>query len=305
MLKESFEGYKVLDEVGVGGLGKVYRAIDLKTGQTVAIKVLHEKYAMSRKFLGIFHRELLIVSSLHHKHIVSYLNSYFKPPVCYIVSEFIDGWPLHKFVRAVGRVPPLVALSIIFDMLQGIDYLHLHDTIHSDLSAPNVLIDKSGRVLVTDFGLACQIDIEDYKNYMVGTPGYYSPEHITDTPMTPATDIYCTGLMLFEMMTGKKAVPALTDRRQIYSAMKNIPFSLIVTKDGKMQSMFRKLLKRVLHIKAHKRIQSADEMMLECFKILKHFELRFARHAIQQFLIDQNLAKGPLKVPPQNIYYGM
>ena len=186
-LPERLGHYRIVEEVGVGGLGRVFRAIDERTGNTVAVKVLHDKYTHNRKFLGIFHRELLIMAGMHHKHIVGYLDSYFEPPNCYIVTEFVEGWSGHYFLKQVGRVPPLVALSIVIDMMKGIDHLHLHDTIHSDLSASNILIDRSGRVMVTDFGLSCQMDVEDYKNYMIGTPGYYSPEHISEAAICPQT----------------------------------------------------------------------------------------------------------------------
>lgn len=297
--------YKLQEEVGSGGLGRVFRAIDERSGRTVAVKFLHDKYANNRKFLGIFHRELLIVSRLHHKHIVSFLDSGFEPPECFIVTEFIEGWSLHSFMKAVGKTPPLVALCIMIDMLQGVDYLHLHDTVHADLSSANVLIERSGRVLVTDFGLACERDIEDYKNYMVGTPGYYSPEHITETSIVPQTDIYCAGLLLYELLTGHKAVPASNDRKKVLASMKEIDLTKIRSAESSMESMLRKLTRECLQYSVKSRLHGADAMMFECYRILKRYHIRYARHAIKKFLIDRKMTKGPFDGKDQQIYVGL
>jgi len=294
--------YRVMEEVGAGGLGRVFRAIDEQTGKTVAIKVLHEKFASDPKFLGIFHRELLIMSRLNHKHIVSYIDSHFEPPDCYIVSQFVEGWSGHGFFKKVKKVPPLVALSIVIDMLQGIDHLHLHDTIHSDLSAANYMLDREGRVFVMDFGLSCQMQVEDYKNYLIGTPGYYSPEHITDAPLMPQTDIYCAGLILYELITGTKAVPPLSDRAKIVEYMKKIDFKRIEFRDRKLTNMTRKLLRKALHYNVSRRIEAADKMMFICYEILRRYNIRYARHAIAKYLIDKKLARGPFTGFDQDIY---
>ncbi|NDE16355.1 serine/threonine protein kinase [bacterium] len=296
--------YKVVAEVGVGGLGRVFRGIDERNGNSVAIKVLHDKYARNSKFLGIFHRELLIVSSLHHKHIVSYLDSFFNPPDCYIVTEFVDGWSGYSFLKQVKRVPPLVGLCVVIDMLQGIDHLHLHDTIHSDLSAANYLIDKKGRILVTDFGLACRLEVEDYRNYMIGTPGYYSPEHISNEPIVQQTDIYCAGLILFELVTGRKIIPASNDRHQTLELMRRLKIPALGLTDPAMEKALNKLLKTALAFSVSRRYQSADLMMFACYEILKRYEIRFARHAIKKFLVDQALVPGPYEGHDQAIYHG-
>lgn len=296
--------YKIADEVGVGGLGRVFRAIDERNGRTVAVKVLHDKFMNNRKFLGIFHRELLIMASLNHRHIVTFLDSYFDPPVCYIVTEFIEGWSGYALYKKTGRMPPLVGLSILIDMLQGIDHLHLHNVIHSDLSAANYLVEKSGRVLVTDFGLSCKQEIEDYRNYMIGTPGYYSPEHISEQGIVPQTDLYCVGLILFELLAGQKAVIASTDRHKIIANMKRIEFKLIQCSDPKMQKMLRNFLEKALSPQVSKRFQSADQMMFACYEILRRYGIRFARHAVKKYLIDKGLVKGPFTGQDQNIYVG-
>lgn len=304
-IEVQIKNYQVLNEIGAGGLGKVFKAIDPRTGRLVAIKVLHSRYQQSPRFLGIFHRELLIVSRLKHKHIVEYIDSNFQPPNCYIVAEFVDGYSLHALMKAAGKFPPLVGLAVAFDILQGIDYLHLHDTIHSDLSSPNVLIDKSGRVMVTDFGLACQQEVEDYKSYMVGTPGYYSPEHITDSGIVPQSDIYCVGLLIYEMLTGGKAVPASKDRKEILRNMKKIDLNMVNTTDRKLTALIRRLLKETFAINPKSRIPSAEAMMFLIYRILNKHNIRYARYAIRQFMIDKKLAPQVSEQQKQDIYFGM
>lgn len=294
--------YVVESEVGSGGLGRVFRSTDPRTGRSVAVKILHDRYQESRKFLGIFHRELLIVSRLKHKHIVEYIDASFDPPNCYIVTEFIDGWSLYKLMRHFGRFPPLVALCIAIDILQGIDYLHLHDTIHSDLSSPNVLVSNSGKVLLTDFGLACDVELENYKNYMVGTPGYYSPEHVIEAAIMPQSDLYCVGLLLFEMVTGEKAVKPSKKREEILSAMKDIDINLVRCDDRRMQTMLRNFLRTALKFRPSSRYPNAESMIVDIYEILKRYGIRYSRYSIRQFLADGELAS-PLEDKYKQLIY--
>lgn len=296
--------YIIEYEVGAGGLGRVFRSKDPRTGKAVAVKVLHDKYQESRKFLGIFHRETIIVAKLKHKHIVEFVDANFDPPNCYIVSEFIDGWSLYKIMRHFKQIPPLVALCIAIDILQGIDYLHLHDTIHSDLSSPNVLISNAGKVLLTDFGLACNGDSENYKNYMVGTPGYYSPEHVVESAIMNQSDLYCVGLLLYEMISGEKAAKASKNRSEILAAMKSIDFDVIQSDDKKLQGLVRDFLKKSLRFNRFLRYRNAESMILDIYKILKRYDIRYSRYAIRQFLADNQMAAPLPEKHKQDIYMG-
>jgi eukaryotic-like serine/threonine-protein kinase len=296
--------YRLMQEVGAGGVGRVFKAIDERSGRTVAVKILHDALLSDRKRLGHFHRELLIMSSFSHRHIVSYLDSYFNPPDCYIVTEFIEGWSGYALYKKTGRMPPLVALCILIDVLKGVDYLHLHNTIHSDLSAANYLVDKNGRVALTDFGLSIKVEVEDYKNYSLGTPGYYAPEHITGSGITPATDLYCAGLILYELIVGQKAVPATKDTAKNFASMKKIHFELIQTSDPKVTKKIRALLEKALAFNPSRRFGAADEMMWAAYEIVKRYNIRFARYAVNQYLIDKGLAEGTTLGPKQDIYRG-
>ena len=297
--------YEIDYEIGAGGLGRVFKGVDTKTGKVVAIKILHEQYQMNRKFLGIFHRELLTVSGLKHKNIVPYVGANYEPPGCYIVTEFVDGWPLNRLIKNFKKIPPLVALSITIDMLQGIDYLHLHDTIHSDLSAANVLISRQGRVLLTDFGLACKSELDNYKNYMVGTPGYYSPEHITESSIRPNSDIYCIGLLLYEMLTGEKAVLASKKQEDVLASMKKIQFSKIKLSERGLQRQIRSICKKALSFHSLWRTPNAEKMIFQIYEVLKKYNIRYSRHAIHQYLSETGLALPIPEKYQQDIYRGL
>jgi serine/threonine protein kinase len=296
--------YLLGPQIGIGGLGRVYKAQDQRNGDIVALKILHEKYANDRKFLGIFHKELMIMGSLSHKHIVGYRESYFNPPNCYVITDYIDGWSGYSFLKKGGQLPPLVAFSIILDLLQAIDHLHLHDTIHADLSAANYMIDRHGRVYLMDFGLSCRTEVENYKNYMVGTPGYHSPEHISDQAISPKTDIYCVGILLYELLTGQKPVPSGQDRRKTLKLMRKINFSEVTTTDWMMQLKIRKFLKKCLSWRQSGRFANIEETMLSCYDILRRYHIRYARHAIRQYIVTMGLDEGLPSGPNQNIFYG-
>ena len=296
--------YRLIEEVGAGGVGRVFKALDERTGRTVAVKILHDALLKDPKRLGHFHRELLIMSSFSHRHIVSYLDAYFNPPDCYIVTEFIEGWSGYALYKKTGRMPPLVALCILIDILKGVDYLHLHNTIHSDLSAANYLVDKNGRVALTDFGLSIKVEIEDYKNYSLGTPGYYAPEHITGSGISTPTDLYCAGLVLYELVVGQKAVAATKSNATNFSNMKKIRFDIINTADPKMTKMIVALLQKALAFNPSRRFGAADEMMWAAYEIVRKYNIRFARYAINQYLVDKGLSNELVDAKKQDIYRG-
>ena len=296
--------YKVIEEVGAGGLGRVFKAKDPDTGDIVAVKILYDKFQNDKRILGLFHKEMLTVSSLKHKHIVEYRDASFQPPYCYIVSEFVDGLSLHQFMKKAGKtIPPLVALSICLDILQGLDYLHLHDTFHSDLSSPNVIIGHNGKVFITDFGLAVTDEVDNIKGPMVGTPGYFSPEHVSVDPMVAASDVYCAGLLLYEMLMGKKAASASKSRSESVANMKKIDFSGFGNSIMGPKAQIKKLVKKSLKYNQMFRYKSAEEMIVDIYKILVKNNIQYTRYAVLQFMVDQGMTDYPLKEnAKQDIY---
>ena len=205
--------------------------------------------------------------------------------------------------RANRPIPPLVALSICLDILQGLDYLHLHDTFHSDLSSPNVIIGHNGKVFITDFGLAVTDDVDNVKGPMVGTPGYFSPEHTSNDPLVAASDIYCVGLLLYEMLLGKKAAGASKSRTESTSNMKKIDFSDFGHSLMGPQAQIKKIIKKSLRYNQMFRYKSAEEMIVDIYKVLVKNNINYTRYAVLQFMVDRQMTTYPIKEnAKQNIY---
>ncbi|MDE3268693.1 MAG: serine/threonine-protein kinase [Pseudomonadota bacterium] len=291
-----YGNYRILSELGSGGLGRVFKAVHLQNQNIVALKVISDRFYRNKRFIGIFHREMMTHSELKHKNIVRWHECMHKEPLCYIATEFIDGWSGSQFIkRNRRRIPPVVALSVIYQILQGLDHLHLRDKVHSDLSAGNFLVERTGRVVLTDFGLSSEIN--DHKNYLVGTPGYYSPEHINNTGITRGSDTYCVGLLLYELVVGTRAVPASKDRHLVLKEMSNLSPSFfaqnIVCADHAMKSMLIQMLTRALSFFQNKRYPSAERMLYDCSFVLGRFKVRRPRHTVLGFLEQAGMVDSP------------
>ena len=293
--------YRIISEIGSGGLGQVFKAVHLGNHVTVALKLIHDRLYCNKKFIGLLHREMLIHAGLQHRNIVRHYDNRFNPPLCYIATEYIDGWSGSVFIKRNKEVPPLVALALIYQILQGLDYLHLHDKVHADLSAGNFLVERSGRAVLTDFGLSSEL--QDHKNYLIGTPGYYSPEHITKESVSYASDTYCVGLILYELIAGYRAVVASKNHRLVSTNMRKIAFASLPCADGGMKSILVKLLQRALAFENSKRYAMADRMLFDCHLILGKYNITSPRQAVLKYLVQAGLTTATCG-DKQDIYRG-
>jgi serine/threonine protein kinase len=293
--------FEILEKVGAGGLGEVYKARDTETGQIVALKRLHDKYQHNKRLLGLFHKEIMIHSQVAHRHCVQFIEAHLKPPNAHIVTGYVDGFNGHHLIRQAGPIPPLVACCILIDALQGLEHLHCLDIIHSDLTPSNIMIDKTGKVLLADFGLSCFNEIEDYAGITVGTPGYQAPERLQNEPMTVHSDIYCAGIVLHEMLTGARLFANMTPEETL-AAMKKINFDWVNTGDKNVDKGLKAALTKALAFKPHKRFETPMDFMFALYQIVKTYRIRFTRRAINQWLGDKQLAGIRPETTRQRIY---
>lgn len=293
--------YEIIEKVGAGGLGEVYKARNLETGEIVALKRLHDKYQHNKRLLGLFHKEIMIHSRVSHRHCVSFIEAFLKPPNAHIVTGFVDGINGHNLIKQAGPIPPLVACCIVIDALQGLEHLHCLDIIHSDMTPSNIMIDKTGKVLLADFGLSCINEIEDYAGLNVGTPGYQAPERLQNEPITAHSDIYCAGIILFEMLSGGRLFANLTPKETLMQ-MKKLNYDWIKTGDKFVDKGLKYALSHALEFKPHKRYMTPKDFMYTLYQIVKAYKIRYTRRAIAQWLHDRQLTKFTAAATRQQIY---
>jgi serine/threonine protein kinase len=210
----SFIGpYKILQELGGGGMGIVYQAIraDEVFQRVCAIKVIRPEIS-TESLLQRFREERQILARLDHVNIARIVDGGTTPDgLPYFVMDFVDGLSLSKFCAEHAlSVPPKLAL--FQQVCTAAQYLHSNHVIHGDLKPPNILVSNDGTVKLVDFGIASALSSdggEGNKTLPLMTPGYASPEQMQGKPLTPASDVYSLGVILYELLTGTQPFPGI------------------------------------------------------------------------------------------------
>ena len=203
--------WKIVDELGSGGMGVVYRAERVKLGKLVAIKFLDERAVQSADAVARFEREAHALSRLQHRHCVSILDFGVFRRRPYIVMEYVAGRPLHKEMGKATMTPPR-AVRIMRQILEACRHAHASGVVHRDLKPENVMLTETTGtddfVKLLDFGLARIISVDEptisHPMMVAGTPSYMSPEQARGEKADHRTDIYSAGVILYGMVTGKK-----------------------------------------------------------------------------------------------------
>ena len=206
LINTLFHGrYKILRKLGTGGMANVYLAEDQELGRRVAIKILNERHAGDDQFVERFRREAKNAAGLSHPNIVSiYDRGEEDDGRYYIAMEYLDGRSLKELIVSRGPAPIPIAIDYARQILAALRVAHRQGLVHRDIKPHNVLVDGEGRLKVTDFGIAragpSQMTEE---GSIIGTAQYLSPEQAQGAPVTPASDLYSVGIVLYELLTGK------------------------------------------------------------------------------------------------------
>jgi serine/threonine protein kinase len=204
------ERYRIVSPLGKGGMGEVYRAEDLKLGQTVALKFLPKSLARNEEALARFTREVRLARQVSHPNVCRVFDIGEIDGQTFLTMEFVDGEDIASLMRRIGRLPADKALEIARQVCAGLAAAHEHGIIHRDLKPANIMLDGRGRVRITDFGLAGLSAEVQGENARAGTPAYMSPEQFSGGEVTPKSDLYSLGLVMYEIFTGKRPYEAAT-----------------------------------------------------------------------------------------------
>ncbi len=196
--------FRVVGRVGQGGMGEIYRAEDLKLGQEVALKFLPSAHAREPRRLQLLYKEVRLARQVSHPNICRVYDAGEVGGRTFISMELVEGEDLSKLLRRVGRFPAERAVWIARQLCAGLAAAHDRGVVHRDLKPANVMIDSRGQVRITDFGVAGFLH-ERTRAETAGTPAYMAPEQQEGHEVTPRSDIYALGLVLYELFTGRHA----------------------------------------------------------------------------------------------------
>jgi len=205
---QPLRGYRLLEQVGEGAFGVVYRAIQPQVGREVAIKAVHPELANHPDFVRRFDHEAQIVARLEHPHVVPLYDYWREPDAAYLVMRFLRGGSVEELLE-VGPLDPARVLSIVDQISSALGAAHRQGVVHRDVKPGNVLLDEEGNAYLTDFGVALDSGSPERSTgtMMRGTPAYLSPEQIRLEPTSPKSDVYALGIVVFEMLTGEHPFP--------------------------------------------------------------------------------------------------
>src|SRR5437867_2574166 len=217
--------YRIFGLVGKGGMGEVYRADDLKLGQTVALKFLPADVEKDGDRLERFLGEVRIARQISHPNVCRVYDVGEVDGHHFLTMEFVDGEDLASLLRRIGRLPHDKAIQIARQLCAGLAAAHEQSVLHRDLKPSNVMIDGRGRARITDFGLARPAEQISGAELRAGTPAYMAPEQIAGKGVTVRSDIYALGLVLYELFTGRMAFGAATPAQSARAQDVPIPTS--------------------------------------------------------------------------------
>ncbi len=264
--------YQIIEELGKGGMGKVYKVHDTEIKDKVALKLLNPEIAADKRTIERFRNEIKLARKIVHKNVGRMYDLGREKDTYYISMEYVSGEDLKSLVRRVKQLTVGTAISIAKQVCEGLSEAHGNGVVHRDLKPSNIMIDKEGNARIMDFGIARSIAGKGITGagVMIGTPEYMSPEQAEVKEVDQRSDIYSLGVILYEMVTGRVPFEGETPlgiAMKHKSEMPKEPKEINAQIPEELNSVILKCLEK----DKEKRYQSADEVRSELTGIEKGF----------------------------------
>lgn len=261
MIGTTIDQYKILSRIGGGGMGEVYRALDLELQRDVAIKCVRPELADLEEVTRRFRNEARTLAKLSHLNIATVYRFFTNEDRLFLVMEYIDGIQFSGKAPDGGRLTYQDAVSMIRDALHGLGYAHENGVVHRDIKPGNLMLDQRGIVKVLDFGIAHLIGGTRMTRAgsMVGTPAYMAPEQILGKQVDQRTDLYSLGIVLYELLSGQLPYQGDSEFELMRSHLEKEPPHLRDITNLEIPLKLQETVERALHKEKEHRFQSAVE----------------------------------------------
>ena len=276
IMGSTFAGrYQIIEELGKGGMGKVFRALDKKLNEEVALKLIKPEIASDKETIARFSNELKLARKIGHRNVGKMYELMEDGGTHFITMEYVSGQDLKGLIRQTGQLTAGKAISIAKQVCEGLAEAQRLGIIHRDLKPGNVMIDREGNAKIMDFGIARSISAKGITGagVMIGTPEYMSPEQVEGKDVDRRSDIYSLGVILYEMLTGR--VPFEGDTSLIVALKQKTEPPLDPRKIAPhIPEDLSLIVLRCLEKSREKRYQNAEELFGELARIEKAIPLR-------------------------------
>ena len=262
--------YEIIEELGKGGMGKVYRVEDKKIKEEIALKIIKPEIASDRKTIERFSNELKMARKIAHRNVCRMYDLGEEKGTHYITMEYVPGEDLKRLIRKVGQFSAGKTIFMASQVCEGLAEAHRFGVVHRDLKPQNIMIDEDGNARIMDFGIARTVKGKGITGagVMIGTPEYMSPEQAEVKEVDQRSDIYSLGVILYEMVTGRVPFEGETPLGIAMKHKNEVPqdprqINAQLTED------LSRVIMRCLEKDKEKRYQSAGEVSAELLNIEK------------------------------------
>ena len=262
--------YQIIEEIGKGGMGRVYKVQDTKIKEKIALKLIKPEIAKDKKTIERFSNELRLARKIRHKNVCQMFDLGEERGTQFITMEYVSGEDLRSSIRRFGQLPIGKSIAIASQICEGLSEAHRLDVVHRDLKSNNIMIDNEGNVRIMDFGIARSLEAKGITGagVMIGTPEYMSPEQVEGKDVDQRSDIYSLGVILYEMVTGRLPfegdTPFTVGVKQKSETPQN-PKEI----NSQIPEDLNKVILRCLEKEKENRFQSAGEVRSELSNIEK------------------------------------
>jgi tetratricopeptide (TPR) repeat protein len=263
--------YEILQLLGEGGMGAVYKARDTELDRVIALKVIRPELASNPEILQRFKQELVLARQVTDRNIIRIFDLGEADGIRFITMEYVEGTSLYQILREHGKLPVKEAAEIIEQVLTGLKAAHREGVIHRDLKPGNIMRDPHGRILVMDFGLARSLESDGMTKTgaVLGTMEYMSPEQAMGSELDPRSDLFTVGLIFFELLTAKMPFKAETALASLLKRVQERAVALS-SLDNTIPIAVERMVAKCLERDVNQRYQTAQEMIDDLHKFLGH-----------------------------------